>query len=255
MPLGDRYSSLGAGVAAAPLCRAIQGPVVAVSPTPWGERLSAVAARFDREYRGQTPDMPDSVQSLPVFQAWASGTLSTYAATPFWTLAPPKKGQTCLDLGCGPSFLVYPWREWNARFYGQDISGAICQMVNARGPQLNSKLFKGMVQAPAHQLDRYEPAQFDLAIATGVSCYYLPDYWEQVITRLKPLLKPGGVFVFDVIDPDKPWAEDWAILEMYLGVEVELTPLGDWRSLIKATGLKLKKEQPGELFHSFKVTL
>ena len=160
----------------------------------------------------------------------------------------------CLDLGCGPSFLIYPWRDWDARFYGQDISGTICDMVRARGPQLNSKLFKGMVQAPAHKLDMYEPEQFDLVIATGVSCYFPLDYWEQVIARVKPLLKTGGSFVFDVIDPDKPWAEDWAILEMYLGVEVELTPLTDWRSLLKREGLKLKKELPGDLFHGFKVT-
>jgi SAM-dependent methyltransferase len=225
-----------------------------VASSTWGDRLTAVAARFDREYRGQVPDIPDSVQSLPVFQAWAAGNLSAYAATPFWNLAKPQKRQVCLDLGCGPSFLIYPWRDWDARFYGQDISGAICEMVRARGPQLNSKLFKGMVQAPAHKLDMYEPEQFDLVIATGVSCYFPLDYWEQVMTRVKPLLKAGGAFIFDVIDPEKPWAEDWAILEMYLGAEVELTPLADWRSLLKREGLKLKKELPGDLFHGFKVT-
>jgi SAM-dependent methyltransferase len=226
-----------------------------VSSTSWSERLSTVAARFDREYRGEQPELPESVQDIPVTQAWATGHLATQVASPFWTLVQPKKRQVCLDLGCGPSFLIYPWRDWDARFYGQDISAAICQMVGARGPQLNSKLFKGMVQAPAHKLDIYEPEQFDLVIATGITCYYAPDYWDQVLTRVKPLLKPGGSVVFDVIDPDKPWAEDWAILEMYLGVEVELTPLADWRSLIKASDFTLKKEQPGELFHLFRLTL
>ncbi|WP_008317909.1 class I SAM-dependent methyltransferase [Leptolyngbya sp. PCC 6406] len=215
--------------------------------------MGLVADRFDREYRGQVPDIPDSVQTLPVFQAWATGHLSAQIASPFWTLAKPQKRQTCLDLGCGASFLVYPWREWDARFYGQDISGAICQMVNSRGPQLNSKLFKGMKQAPAHKLEDYEPEQFDLVISTGVTCYYSLDYWDQVLTRVKPLLKPGGSVVFDVLDPDKPLAEDWAILEMYLGAEVDLTPLKDWRSQLKSSQVKIQKEQPGELFHLFKV--
>lgn len=219
----------------------------------WSERIGPVADRFDREYRGVTPELPDFVQALPVFQAWTAGHLSSQIASPFWQLALPKKRQTCLDLGCGASFLIYPWRDWEARFYGQDISGAICQMVNSRGPQLNSKLFKGMRQAPAHQLDVYEPEQFDLVIATGVSCYYPWDYWDQVLTRIRPLLKAGGSFVFDAIDPDRPLAEDWAILETYLGAEVDLMSLGDWRSHLKGAGVKLKKEQPGELFHLFKV--
>jgi len=38
--------------------------------------------------------------------------------------------------------------------------------LNARGSQLNSKLF-GVELGPAHQL-KYESAQFDLAIATGL---------------------------------------------------------------------------------------
>jgi SAM-dependent methyltransferase len=179
--------------------------------------------------------------------------LSSRIASPFWEVAKPKKNQVCLDLGCGGSFLFYPWRDWDARFYGQDLSPAICQMVNARGSQLNSKLYKGMRQAPAHQLDVYEPGQFDLVIATGVSCYYPWNYWETVLAAVKKVLKPGGSFVFDVIDPDQPLAEDWAILEMYLGAEVELLPIAEWKRLLKAAGVKIQKEQAGELFYLFKV--
>lgn len=218
------------------------------------DRFEAVSQRYDREYRGETVEVPESVEALPIFQDWIAGSLSARVASPFWEIAKPKKQQICLDLGCGGSFLFYPWRDWDARFYGQDISPAICQMVNARGSQLNSKLYKGMRQAPAHQLDVYEPGQFDLAIATGVSCYYPLDYWDLVLSAVKKVLKPEGMFVFDVIDPDKPLAEDWAILEMYLGADVELTPLSDWRKLLKDSGVKVKKEYgEGELFHLFKV--
>jgi SAM-dependent methyltransferase len=219
----------------------------------WSERLFSVAERFDREYGGKTPELPEAVESLAVFQDWVAGQLTTRLASPFWTMAKPKKGQLCLDLGCGASFLIYPWRDWDARFYGQDISGAICQMVGSRGPQLNSKLFKGMVQAPAHKL-AYEPGTFDIVIATGVSCYYQLDYWDLVLAAAKKVLKPGGVFVFDVLNPDADVAEDWAILEMYLGAEVELTALEAWRSHLKASSATLKTEKPGELFHMMKVT-
>jgi SAM-dependent methyltransferase len=217
------------------------------------ERLEAVAQRYDREYRGETVEVPESVEALPIFQDWVAGKLSSRLASPFWEVVKPKKGQHCLDLGCGGSFLFYPWRDWDARFYGQDISAAICQMVNARGSQLNSKLFKGMKQAAAHQLAAYEANQFDLVIATGVSCYYEWDYWDNVLAAVKKVLKPEGAFVFDVIDPDQPLAEDWAILEMYLGAEVELMALQDWKKHLKAAGVKLQKEKEGELFHLFKV--
>lgn len=217
------------------------------------ERLDAVAQRYDREYRGETVEVPESVEALPIFQDWVAGRLSARLASPFWEMAKPKKGQLCLDLGCGGSFMFYPWRDWDARFYGQDISPAICQMVNARGSQLNSKLFKGMKQAAAHQLDAYEPNQFDLVIATGVSCYYEWDYWDIVLSAVKKVLKPEGFFVFDVIDPDQPLAEDWAILEMYLGAEVELMSIQEWKKHLKDVGIKIKKEKPGELFHLFKV--
>lgn len=226
---------------------------MASSPLP--EQLEAVAQRYNREYQGTSVDVPESVEAMPVFQDWVAGRLAARIASPFWEVAQPKKNQVCLDLGCGGSFLFYPWRDWDARFYGQDISQAICQMVSARGPQLNSKLFKGMRQAPAHRLDVYEPKQFDIAIATGVSCYYPWEYWDTVLSAVKKVLKPEGTFVFDVIDPDRPLAEDWAILEMYLGADVELTPLPDWRQKLKTAGIKIKKEQEGELFHLFKVVL
>lgn len=225
-----------------------------MTPSSLPQRLEAVAQRYDREYAGKTADVPEAVESLPVFQDWVAGRLSARVASPFWEVAAPKKNQVCLDLGCGGSFLFYPWLDWQARFYGQDISPVVCQMVNARGSQLNSKLFKGMRQAAAHRLDTYEPGQFDLAIATGVSCYYPRDYWDQVLASVKKVLRPEGSFVFDVIDPDQPLAEDWAILEMYLGADVEFLPVDEWRKSLKASGIKIKKEREGELFHLFKVT-
>jgi hypothetical protein len=37
------------------------------------------------------------------------------------------------------------------------------------------------------------------------------------MTQVKWVIKPRGQFVFDVLNPEKPLAEDWAVLEMYLG--------------------------------------
>ena len=106
--------------------------------------------------------------------------------------------------------------------------------------------------APAHRLD-YEPEIFDLAIATGFSCYYSLDYWQEVLAAVKSTLKPGGFFVFDAVDPAVEWVEDWEILESYLGAEVRLHASTDWKKTIAAAGGKIIKQQPGELFCLYKV--
>lgn len=218
----------------------------------WQAQIDAVATRFNREYQRESFELPEAVEAMPIFQDWAAGTLATKIASPFWKIAKPQKNQRCLDLGCGVSFLIYPWRDWEAYFYGQEISTIARDTLNSRGPQLNSKLFKGVELGPAHRL-KYEANQFDLAIATGVSCYFPLSYWEQVLDQVKRVLKPEGVFVFDVINPDAPLAENWAILETYLGAEVFLESLNDWKKLIQAAGGKVAKTQAGELFQLYKV--
>jgi SAM-dependent methyltransferase len=218
----------------------------------WQVLLSQVAARFDREYRGEPFALPEEVESMPIFLESVAGTLQAKTVSPFWQIAKPQKNQRCLDIGCGVSFLIYPWRDWEAFFYGQEISGAARDALNARGPQLNSKLFKGVEWAPAHQLN-YEESLFDLCLATGFSCYYPIDYWKIVMGEVKRVLKPEGHFVFDVLNPDAPLAEDWAILETYRAGEVFLETIEDWEKLIKNAGAKIVKKQSGELFQMYKV--
>ena len=218
----------------------------------WQEQLGAVAKRFNREYERDAFELPEEVEAMPIFQDWAKGSLQTRIASPFWEVVKPKKKQDCLDLGCGIGFLIYPWRDWEANFYGRDISRFVHDAISSRGPQLNSKLFKDMTLGPAHQLD-YEPEKFDLAIATGFSCYYPLDYWKVVLEAVKPTLKPGASFVFDVLLEDAELAENWAILETYLGAEVFLESLSDWEALIKSVGGKIVKRQPGELFQLYQV--
>lgn len=214
--------------------------------------FTAIAQRYDREYRGDAIALPPEVEAMDIFRERASGALAAKLASPFWELAKPKKNQVCLDLGCGVSFLVYPWRDWNAVFYGQEISAVGQEILNARGPQLNSKLFKGVRLAPAHQLN-YETVKFDVVIATGFSCYYPLDYWERLMASVRKVLKPGGMFVFDVIDETQPLAENWAILETYLGAEVLLEAMSDWTQLIKNCQARIVKQQAGDIFHLFKV--
>jgi SAM-dependent methyltransferase len=219
----------------------------------WQPIVATIADRFNREYRREAFDLPDEVQTMPIFQDWIAGTLAGKLASPFWNLAQPQKNQRCLDIGCGFSFLVYPWRDWEALFYGHEISTVARETLNSRAPQLNSKLFKGVNLGMAHNLELYDADQFDLAIATGFSCYYDLDYWNLVMTAVKRVLKPEGVFVFDVLNPEVELAENWAILETYLGAEVNLTPLADWEAAVKAAGGKILQQSDHEIWQMWKV--
>ena len=135
-----------------------------MTPIPLSDRLTQLARRYNQEYRGDPFEVPAEVESLAIFRDWAAGKLQQRVASPFWELAKPKKNQRCLDLGCGVSFLVYPWVTWEALFYGRDISTVACEALKSRAPQLNSKLFKGVTVGGAHFLEDYEPNRFDLAI-------------------------------------------------------------------------------------------
>ncbi|MBD2517617.1 class I SAM-dependent methyltransferase [Nostoc sp. FACHB-973] len=230
----------------------LQNLFAAHKSTDWQERLTQVAYRFNREYLGQPVELPAEVQAMPIFREWAGGNFSGRIASPFWEVAKPQKNQHCLDIGCGVSLLIYPWRDWQAFFYGQEISNVARDILTSRGPQLNSKLFKGVELGAAHDLN-YSPGQFDLAIATGFSCYFPPEYWNAVLTQVKRVLKPGGHFVFDILNPEQPLAEDWAVLETYLGAEVFLEPLVEWEKTIKAAGAKVITQKSGELFELYKV--
>jgi len=218
----------------------------------WQSQIDAIALRFNREYRGEPIPLPPEVEEMAIVQERKAGLLAAKLTSPFWQLAQPKKQQRCLDIGCGVSFLIYPWRDWEAQFYGQDVSVVARDLLNARGPQLNSKLFKGVKLGAAHQLE-YEPKQFDLAIATGFSCYYPLDYWSLVLSEAKRVLKPDGFFVFDVLNPEAALAENWAILETYQGAEVYLESIAGWQQLIKSAGGQIVKTLPGELFQLYKV--
>jgi SAM-dependent methyltransferase len=225
---------------------------IPAQPQDWSSHIARVRQRVDREFRQEAVSLPPEVEAMPLFRQWVNHELTPKITSPFWELCKFQKNHRCLDLGCGVSFLIYAWCDWQAYFYGQDISVAAREALNSRGSQLNAKLFKGVQAGAAHQL-QYEEAMFDRAIATGFSCYYPPEYWKEVLQAVKKVLKPDGLFVFDAINPDAEIAENWAILEMYLGAEVYLTPLAEFTELVKEVGGKVTATKPGELFQMYQV--
>lgn len=226
----------------------------------WNTYMVPIVKRFDREVAiqlGEKPDweLPEDVSSLPFWQEYSHNAFREGLGVPFYQLRKPKKRENCLDLGCGVSFLIYPWVEWEAYFYGHDFSDRAVKFIKSRAPQLNSKLFKSMQQGPAHRLDAYQENQFDLAIATGFLYYYPLEYFSLMWHPLRRILKPKSLFVFDVVDPETRWVDEWGLGEIYKETEPVLTPLSQWEALIKQLGGKVRKQEAGELFVTYSVAL
>jgi SAM-dependent methyltransferase len=222
------------------------------TPDDWQSLVQSIAVRYNREYQQKAVELPPEVESMPIFQDWTAGKLQARIASPFWELQSPKKNQRWLDIGCGLSFLIYPWQEWEAYFHGLEVSIIAKDALNSRGPQLNSKLFKGVELGAAHQLP-YEESTFDGVIATGWSCYYPLEYLKLVLSEVKRILKPDGVLLLDVVNAESELAEDWAILETYLGAEVLLTSPSEYKTFFKEEKIKMVKTIEGVLFQMMKL--
>ena len=55
-----------------------------------------------------------------------------------------------------------------------------------------------------------------------------------------------SVCVYNVLDPEKPLAEDWAVLETYLGAFMFLEPIAEWKKTIKAISAKVVRAARAE---------
>ena len=99
-----------------------------------------MALRFNRQYRKEPFNLTGEVEAMPIFHDWAPGTLQAKIVSPFWEIAQPQKNQRCLDIGCGVSFLIYPWRDWEAYFYGQEISTVARETLQCPWPSTEFKV-------------------------------------------------------------------------------------------------------------------
>ena len=226
--------------------------------TDWEELTKPIAQRFDREVEVQLGkakwDIPPDIVELDFWQACQTDHLLDRLGTPFHEVQSPKKRDKCLDIGCGVSYLLYPWVHWGAEFYGHDLSPSTVQFVQSRGSQLNSKLFKRMEQGVAHQLSRYEGQTFDLAIATGFLYYYPLDYFKLVWGQLRPLLAPKANVVIDIVNSESPWADEWGLLEMEKGAEPLLTNRQEWETCFQQIGAQVQQQMEAELFITYKLS-
>jgi 2-polyprenyl-3-methyl-5-hydroxy-6-metoxy-1,4-benzoquinol methylase len=108
---------------------------------------------------------------------------------------PLKPGDSVLDYGCGPGFLVNNFVNAGVDVTGADINEHFLQQNKTRFPQAD---FIRMSGRPEATFDK----RFDQVILLSIVQYFSSlDDVEYVVRYLKDYLKPGGkLIVADVLD-------------------------------------------------------
>lgn len=107
-----------------------------------------------------------------------------------------------LDVGCGPGYAVQRVGERlvTGRVVGLDTSHAMVRLAARRNRRLIARGRAGIVEGSATRIP-YPPAHFDRILATH-TVYFWSDLGA-VARELHRVLRPGGILVLAVADPDR----------------------------------------------------
>lgn len=119
----------------------------------------------------------------------------------FIEIAKPVQGESCLDVGCGPAFLVEQLKAAvgaAGSVTGVDHSEGMVKAGSLRCPSAN------LLQGSAEELP-FPDCSFDLVTITQV-LVYVPDP-AKALSEAKRVLKPGGrVLILDSIWSQSSWS-------------------------------------------------
>lgn len=109
----------------------------------------------------------------------------------------PEEGMTILDLGCGPGLYLEKLARWGHTCTGMDFS------ENSISYAIQQAAIKGLdiLYLCQNYLELDFENRFDLIILIYTDFgVLLPDERDNLMDRVYKALKPGGMFVFDVLN-------------------------------------------------------
>lgn len=102
--------------------------------------------------------------------------------------------ENALDLACGTGVLCRVLHEKGIRSRGMDLSEGMIAIAREAGPQ---------IPYDVADMTTYHPGEaFDLVTCTGDALNHIPDLSdvERIFANVHSYLKPGGHFIFDLLD-------------------------------------------------------
>lgn len=113
-------------------------------------------------------------------------------------------GDAAIDFGCGVGRLTFPLSKRFRTCYGIDISRSMVDFATTqreRGPNCR------FIENATTRLESFEDASIDLVYSAIVFQHIAPRYTLEYIREFGRVLKPGGIFAFQLpshLDPDFP---------------------------------------------------
>ncbi len=114
----------------------------------------------------------------------------------------PKKRDRVLEVGCGTGRLTIPVAKRCKEVIAIDFSGRMIDVAKRKSSELNNILFK---RVDVRNGLPFEDEQFDKVLAALVVNHI--DNLERFFEEVHRVLKKGGIFVFDDINPDSEFFE------------------------------------------------
>lgn len=102
--------------------------------------------------------------------------------------------ENSMDLACGTGVLCRILQEKGIRASGMDLSGGMIQIAASENPSCRFTVADMVTFCPEER--------FDLVTCTGDALNHIPDPGavEQIFRNVYTFLKPGGYFVFDLLN-------------------------------------------------------
>jgi ubiquinone/menaquinone biosynthesis C-methylase UbiE len=102
-----------------------------------------------------------------------------------------------LDIGCGVGLTDRHLTSEIKNLYGVDVSSGAVENANKRNPNVKYTDYEGE-RLP------FEDNFFDLAFAINVMHHVEPAKWENFVSEMKRVIKPGGIMVVFEHNPLNP---------------------------------------------------
>ena len=125
----------------------------------------------------------------------------------FRLLAQELDARSILDLGCGTGILTVTFAHEGREVVGADPSPAMLGFARPRAQPAGVRWLLG-------DSNSIPNTRFDLAVMTGNVAQHIPDpQWQQTLTALGRVVRPGGIVAFETRNPSSRAWESWVAQE------------------------------------------
>lgn len=200
------------------------------------------------------PSYITSHPHYPLFeQMRMNETLSDSARKEAVEYLAPKAGMKFIDLGCCLNLMFAGYKDWEATYYGVDISSKTIELLQEYVEK--NHLTVGDLRCCSMHETLYDTKFFDIGECVGSLEYFEKDFVQQAVAEFSRIMKPNGKFVLDIPNIGSPEFEITKLIEEYLGRQDQFNlSVEEFETILDAYFIVDKKEIVGPMIQYFLIT-